>query len=41
VLQRSLGRNKNFTVDSSERFNALSPLLFDAAMDIQWIYGAH
>jgi len=41
VLQRSLGRNKNLTVDSSERSNALSPLLFNAAVDAQWIYGAH
>ena len=41
VLQRSLGRNKNSAVDLSERLDALGPLLFDAAMDAQWIYGAH
>ena len=41
VLQRSLGRNKNSAVDLSERLDALGPPLFDAAMDTQWIYGAH
>ena len=41
VLQRSLGRNKNSAVDLSERLDALSPAPFDAAMDTQWIYGAH
>lgn len=41
VLQRSLGRNKNSAVDLSERLDALGPALFDAAMDAQWIYGAH
>jgi len=41
VLQRPLGRNKNVAVDLSERLDAFSPLLFDAAMDAQWIYRAH
>ena len=41
VLQRSLGRNNNLAVDLSERLDAFSPLLFDAAMDAQWIHGAH
>jgi hypothetical protein len=41
VLQRSLGRNKTSAVHLSERLDALGPPLFDAAMDTQWIYGAH
>ena len=41
VLQRSRSRNENLAVDLSERLDALSPLLFDAAMDTQWIHGAH
>lgn len=41
VLQRSLNRNRNSAVNLSERLDAFSPLLFDVAMDTQWIYGAH
>jgi hypothetical protein len=40
-LRRSLGPNNNLTADLSQRINALSPLPFNAAVDAQWIYGAH
>jgi hypothetical protein len=33
MLQRSLSPNKNLAVDLPERLDALSPPLFDAAMD--------
>jgi hypothetical protein len=41
ALQRSLGPNNNLAVDLSLRINAFSPLPFKAALDVQWIYGAH
>jgi hypothetical protein len=41
ALQSSLGRNNNLAVDLSYRFNAFSPLPFNAAMDAQRIFGTH
>ena len=41
ALPRSLGANNNLTVNLSQRISAFSPLPFNAAVDAQWVYGAH
>jgi hypothetical protein len=38
---RSLGRGNNVAEDLSQRVDVFGPLPFDAAIDAQWIYGAH
>jgi hypothetical protein len=40
-LQRLLCRSDNWATDLYQRLNAFRPLLLDAAMDAQRIYGTH
>src|SRR5450631_3648686 len=40
-LQRFLGWSDNSAADLSRRLNSFRPLLFDATMDAQRIYGTH
>jgi hypothetical protein len=41
MLQRSSGGNNNLAPDLTQRLDAFGPLPFNAAMDVQWIYGTH
>jgi hypothetical protein len=41
ALQRSFGRSNNPATDSSQRTSVSRALQFDAATDVQWIFGTH
>jgi hypothetical protein len=41
ALQHSLGRSNNLATDLPQRTKVSRALQFDAATDVQWIFGTH